>query len=248
MFKDEVRRSLSLVFLMAAFLPALAAPAANPVLEQAAQDLRQGAVTLDVSSLERTRATLGRLMKAQPRDPAVALQLARADDYLATAYQLRGNRRQVAQALKAAASEAQRAVALQPKNAVAHALYSDLLGRRLSQGGMLAAIRNGPRLGPKLNAELEAALQLNPHNPFVLECEGRKFLFAPRLFGGDVNKAVERFRQAAALAPDNPEALTWLGTALAAQGNRQQARQQFEQALKISPHYALARHELDGLK
>lgn len=237
----SIRLSAPIAILLAALTQTLASPAANPALEQAGQDLRQGAITLDVSTLQHARAELDQLARTQPQDSNVALQLARADNYLAAAYQLRGDRSQFAQALKTATNEVRQAISLDPKSAVAHAMYADLMGWRLSQGGMILAIRNGPTLGPKLNGELATALQLSPHNAYVLECMGRKYLYAPRMFGGDVNKAVESFRQAAALAPGDPEALTWLGTALAAQGSKQQARQEFENALKISPQFALAR-------
>ena len=52
---------------------------------------------------------------------------------------------------------------------------------------------SGMKYGPKANAETERAFQLDPNNAQAFAVIGRKYYFAPSMFGGDLNKAIESF-------------------------------------------------------
>ena len=58
---------------------------------------------------------------------------------------------------------------------------------------------------------------------------------------GRVAEAVEQFRQALVLQPDNAPVHYNLGNALAQLGKRQEAIAEYEQALKLEPNMADAR-------
>src|SRR5215472_9447326 len=51
----------------------------------------------------------------------------------------------------------------------------------------------GPKFGPKVSEENKRAMALDDHNPQVCASQGRQYLMAPKMFGGDVSKAIENF-------------------------------------------------------
>jgi len=83
------------------------------------------------------------------------------------------------------------------KSADAHSLLANLYGRKISLGGFLA----GPRFGARIVAENKKALELAPNDALVYASLGRQYLYAPKMFGGDVGKAIENFLKAAQLDP-----------------------------------------------
>ncbi|HEY1401236.1 MAG TPA: hypothetical protein VF953_06585 [Terriglobales bacterium] len=55
-------------------------------------------------------------------------------------------------------------------------------GNKIGFGGTFA----GSRYGPKLNAEHERALQLDPNYPHAYLVMGHKYFFTPQMFGGNL--------------------------------------------------------------
>jgi len=94
------------------------------------------------------------------------------------------------QALEDAIAAVQHCIGSDDKSADAHSLLADLYGRKISLGGCLA----GPRFGPKIDAENKKALELAPGNVRVYASLGRQYLYAPKMFGGNIDKAIENFR------------------------------------------------------
>jgi tetratricopeptide (TPR) repeat protein len=62
------------------------------------------------------------------------------------------------------------------------------------------------------------------------------------------DKAIALYRDGLALCPDDDIAHYELGKTLALAGRADEARQEFEAALKINPGFVEAKHELDGLE
>ena len=65
---------------------------------------------------------------------------------------------------------------------------------------------------------------------------------------GDTSQAIEHYRRSLAIAPRNVVARTNLGIALTRMGRLQDARAEFEEALRVMPSYAPAAHNLEVLK
>jgi tetratricopeptide (TPR) repeat protein len=213
----------------------------DPSDAEALKDLDAAASTLDFNLLARARDTFRRLSASPEANPQNFFQWARADYYLASYYELLAkNRKAFAQAVDAAIHHAERAVEMEPNDSDAHALLGDLYGRKIGLGGFFT----GLKYGPKGINQIHEALKLNPHNAYAYDCMGRRYLFAPRAFGGDIQKAVENFRKAVDINPNYDEGFVWLGIGYEVQGNVEQARQEFERALKINPLNAHARFEL----
>ena len=68
------------------------------------------------------------------------------------------------------------------------------------------------QFGPRANAEIQRAFQLNLGNAQVFAVVRRKYVYAQSRFDGDLDKAIESFKKAFALDPRNDEDVVWLAT------------------------------------
>jgi tetratricopeptide (TPR) repeat protein len=141
-------------------------------------------------------------------------------------------------------SHLKRAVDLDAQMADAWALLAGCYGRMMGMNPM-----KGMSLGPKANEAIEQAKTLAPKNPRVWIVSGTHDFYTPRLFGGDKERALEKFKKAARLAEQDPvddplmpdwghaEAHAWIGIAHMNAERYDQARTAFEAALDINPDY-----------
>jgi len=139
-----------------------------------------------------------------------------------------------------AVADAQKAAALNDRSAEAHALLGDLYGAKIS--GMIS----GMKFGPKANAETQRALQLDPNDALAHAAQGRKYLFSPSAFGGDIDKAIESFKHAVALDPHSDEDYVWLAKAYRKKGDAAQEKEAIAQALRLSPRSVFAQRVQSG--
>jgi tetratricopeptide (TPR) repeat protein len=131
-----------------------------------------------------------------------------------------------------------------PKMADAWALLSACYGQMMGIHPM-----KGMSLGPKADKALEKAQVSAPQNPRVWIISGTQDYFTPGVFGGEKERALEKFEKAVWLAeqetvedplmPDwgHTEAHAWIGIAHMNAKRCDQARTAFETALDISPDY-----------
>jgi len=63
----------------------------------------------------------------------------------------------------------------------------------------------------------------------------RPMLMAPKMFGGDVGKAVESFQKSLAIDPAQDETWVWLAKALEKQRDRSKAHDAIQDALSLNP-------------
>jgi tetratricopeptide (TPR) repeat protein len=126
----------------------------------------------------------------------------------------------------------------EPEKALAHLTEAARLDPesptiRFSRGWMLQRVG---RIGDSL-PDLEAANRMSPGNVRILDLIGLAHL------AGDRPKEAEKsFRDALAIAPDDPEVVLHTGRALMAQGREQEAQEFLERYRKIRPQ------ELPGLR
>ncbi len=107
----------------------------------------------------------------------------------------------------------------------------------------------GRTLGPKSEKALKMAKELAPENPRVWLISGQQDYFTPEQYGGDKERALNKFQKAARLAEqetvDDPlhpswghvEAYFWLGYAHLQAERYEQARTALEKALDVNPNY-----------
>jgi len=133
----------------------------------------------------------------------------------------------------------------------ATALRGAVTGQLAGAGGMINAMRMGPRSFKLLDEAVAAA----PRDPRVALLNGMSRLNAPRAVGGGPSKGEAELRRAVALfATDKPtggtptwgrvDAHIWLGIALQELGRRDEARSEFQRALALAPGHAWVTLEL----
>src|SRR6266850_3123999 len=103
---------------------------------------------------------------------------------------MRKDKKPAAAAVEKAIEAVQHSIQLNEKSANAHSLLADLYGRKISFGMAMFA---GPEYGPKVQAENQRALELDPNSASAFASRGRQYLETPRMFGGDVDKAIGDF-------------------------------------------------------
>lgn len=204
--------------------------------------LEEGRTTLDEKSLLASRDAYTQLTQKDPNNALNFYQLARANGYLVEAYDAHGNKKAADKSLDAAIAAVERSIALNDKSADAHSLLADFYGRRISLGGFMV----GMRFGPKSDAENKKALALEPNNPRVAASLGRQYLHAPKMFGGDVDKAIASFRKATTLDPANDENWVWLAIACRTKGDQAAADKAIKEALRLNPRGVFAQHIAAG--
>jgi tetratricopeptide (TPR) repeat protein len=160
--------------------------------------------------------------------------LARCEFYLAKAEVLQKNQEAADKWEDAAIADVQHAIALNDRSADAHALLSDLDGSKIH--GMIS----GMHFGPKANTEIQRTFQLDPNCPQAFTVIGRKYLYSPRVFGGDIEKAIDSFKKATAIDPSNDEAFVWLAIAYRKKGEVERAHPALSVALHLNSRSVFA--------
>ena len=188
--------------------------------------------THDEKQLQCVRTQLTQRVAENPNDAVSYYNLARVQSYLLDVYEMRKEKRTAAAEVDRAIEAAQRSLALKDKSADAHSLLADLYGRKIALGnGMFA----GPKFAPKVKEENAKALALDDKNPRVWASLGRQYLMAPKMFGGDVAKAVESFQKSLSIDPSQDDTWVWLARTFAKQGDKPHAHEAIQRALELNP-------------
>ena len=240
-----LRCALVVILLLPVFSPAghaqsrSSAPGGGIQL-QAERELNEGRTTLDPGALAVARNAFSNCIQEDPRSDACYYGRARAWLYEARAQTFAHHAEAAAGAIDHAIPDAQKAIALDGRFADAHALLSDLYGQKIT------GAFSGMRYGPKANEESSRALQLDPNNAQAYAVLGRKYLYAPAMFGGSIDKAIESFRRATALDPRSDEDYVWLAMACRKKGDTAGAQQALAQALRLNSRSVFARRVQSG--
>ena len=238
---SAVTTQLVLVLCIVATCPA---QTGDPALDDGLRLLEEGRTTLEDAPLSQARDYFAKLTQQHPDKATYFYELARVSAYRCEAHSAHGNKKNAEHALEDAIANVEQSLRLNEKSADAHSLLADLYGRKIGFGiGMFA----GPKFGPKLKAENQRAQELDGNNPRVFASLGRQYLNAPKMFGGDIDKAIESFRKSTQLDPRSDETFVWLAIALRKKGDATGAGQAFEQALRLNPRSAFAK-QLQGSK
>ena len=217
------------------------AQAPDAILTDGVRLLEEGRTTLEEKPLTDAKNYFSHLVQTNKK-PAYFYQLARANSYLVESYAARHENKHAEQALEDAIAAVQHCLELDDKSADAHSLLANLFGRKISLGGFLA----GPRFGPRIVAENKKALDLAPNDALVYASLGRQYLYAPKMFGGDVAKAIENFIKASQLDPNSDENFVWLAIAYRKGGDAPNSEKALRQAMQLNPRSAFAKATAEG--
>ena len=229
----------NLIFLAFALvcLTALCFAQTDPVLDQGLHLLEEGRTTLHDAALTQARDYFAKLTQEHANNAVYFYQLARVDQYRCNAYLQHGDKKNAQRALDSAIATVQQSIKLNDNSADAHSLLADLYGQKI---GMGVAMFAGPKFGPKVKAENERAMAIDAKNPRVYASLGRQYYMAPKMFGGDNEKAIESFRKSTELDPQFDETYVWLAMALRKKGDAAGAEQALQTALKLNPQSVFA--------
>ena len=228
-----------LVFLSLASIGTAQSTSPNTEVAAALNLLEEGRTLLDDNLLSQARDVLTRLAQQHPDNATNFFQLARADRYRVEAYSIHRDNKNAERALDEAIANIQQSLKVNEKSAEAHSLLADLYGRKISFGIAMFA---GPKYGPKIQAEDQRALELDPNNAAAFASRGRQFLESPKMFGGDLDRAVADFRKATQLDPKSDETFVWLAIALRKKGDDAAADAAVREALRLNPRSVFANH------
>jgi cytochrome c-type biogenesis protein CcmH/NrfG len=188
--------------------------------------------THDEKQLQSLKTQLEQKIVQSPNDAGNYLDLARVQEYLLDDYEMRKDKKAAGDAVDKAIDAAQRSIQLNDKSADTHSLLADLYGRKISLGNAMFA---GPKFGPKVKEENAKAMALDDKNPRVWASLGRQCLMAPKMFGGDVTKAIESLEKSVALDPRQDETYVWLAKAYKKHGDKSKAQDAIQHALILNP-------------
>lgn len=231
------------------FAPPAVAQEVDSLILKGKRLLQQGYNQSDFDQLHRARALFFRATEGQARTALAHYYVGLARYRAANLVQ--DDEDQTLRYVNDAINHLQKATELKPDLADARALLSGLYGLKIGLKPFKAM-----SLGPKSNRAMERAKELAPNNPRVVLIDGTGDYFKPGMFGGDKERALEKFERAAQLAEqeqvDDPllpswghaEACAWIGYAHMEAGRTKEARQAFEHALEINPDYGWVKEVL----
>ncbi len=210
----------------------------DPELAEGLRLLEEGRTTLAEKALSDARDYFLKFTQKNPGSAIYFYELARVDQYRCNAADLRKDSKAAMAAMEAAISEAIEAIKLNEASAEEHSLLADLYGRRIGLGGFMA----GPRFGPKIGAENKRALELDSNIARVLASVGRQYLMAPKMFGGDLDKAIANLQKSTERGPQADDTFVWLAIAERKKGNADAANQSLDEALRLNPRSVFAQN------
>ena len=151
--------------------------------------------------------------------------------------------------LEGADKDLREVIRMDVKSAEARALLASVNGYRIRAGG------NAMELGAEAQELLAAAGRLEPNNPRVLLEQGINTFHVPAEYGGSAERAEALLRQALASFEREPagrpwpnwgrfDAHVWLGQVLAARSDKDGARAEYDQALKLVPDSGYVKYKL----
>lgn len=112
-------------------------------------------------------------------------------------------------------------------------------------GQAIVDITSGLNYGAKAKDAVNRAVEKAPKSSAVYVARGVGNFYLPAMLGGGPKPAIDDFRKAIQLDPNNAEAYLWLGVSLHKDNQDAEARKAFQKSLALDPRRVWAKQQLD---
>jgi tetratricopeptide (TPR) repeat protein len=110
----------------------------------------------------------------------------------------------------------------------------------------------GMTLGSQSGKHISKALELDSSSALAWRQDASSKYFTPKMWGGDINQAIQEFEKAIQLFEAQNQtkdwvyldAMAWLGIAYSKTGQKDKAKEIFEKALQIEPNFTWVKNSL----
>jgi tetratricopeptide (TPR) repeat protein len=197
----------------------------------------------DRAALEKSAAALQAEAEKSPNDADRWIQAATAYSYLAeVTYEVR-DKSASERAAEAGVRDADKAIALNGKNADYYRVLGTLCGQVIPANPIMGALAYGKRA----KEALDKALEMDPKSARAHVAHGVGFYYLPASFGGGPENAMKDYKEAIALDPKSADAYLWLGIAEAKEHHTPQAREALTKSLQLEPDRVWTKQQLEKL-
>ena len=197
----------------------------------------------DRAGLEKATTALQAEAEKSPNDANRWYQAAIGYSYIAeVAYELR-DKGASQRAAEAGVKDAEKAIALNGKNADYYRVLGTLCGQVIPANPLMGALTYGKRA----KEALDKAIALDPKSAKAYVAHGVGFYYLPTNFGGGPENAMKDYQQAIALDPKSAEAYLWMGIARSKQHQYAEARAALTKSLELDPDRVWTKQQLDKL-
>ncbi len=194
----------------------------------------------DRPALEKQISELTAAAQKVPHDAEAQYRVALACSYLAEVSLELRDKSQAERAAKSGIEAAERAIAINPKNAEYYRVMGTLCGQ-VVPANLLFALTYGKRA----REAIDKALELDPKSAQAYLARGVGNYYLPEAMGGGTAVAIPDFRKAAELAPASGEIYLWLGLALRKEHHNAEARQAFTKSLELDAARVWTKQQLE---
>jgi tetratricopeptide (TPR) repeat protein len=194
----------------------------------------------DRAALEKQISDLSAAAQKAPHDAEAQYRVALASSYLAEVSLELHDKSQAERAARAGIEAAERAIAINSKNAEYYRVLGTLCGQ-VVPASMLSAFSYGKRA----REAIDKALELDPKSSEAYLARGVGNYYLPDALGGGASLAIPDFRKAANLDPASGEPWLWLGLALRKEHHNAEAREAFEKGMRLDPARIWIKLQLD---
>ena len=195
----------------------------------------------DRGALQKMTADLRAAADKAPNDADAHYKAALAASYLGEISLELKDKAGAEHAAEAGVHMAERAIALQPKNAEYYRVLGTLCGQAIPAVSMLNALSYGKRAKEAINK----AMELDPKSARVHQAEGVGNYYLPQALGGGPELAEKDFRKAIELDPKSADSYLWLGLTLRKLHRNGEARQALQKAVDLDPQRIWLKEQLE---
>jgi len=226
---------LAVLILAISILAFSAKPQAGLNIKEA--DVEKYSSSFDQQALQKILSDYNNLNDKSKLKPTDYYLLARTCEGLLSYYEAYDNEQEVTKIALLGTELAQKAIELDNTLSDAHRVLSRFLAKQLNWGNIY-------QLGPKVLDELDRAVKTDPHNYRATLGKVVVYLYAPPMFGGNVDLAIQKLNEFTDKYPAFEDGFLNLGIAYKVKGNTIKAKEIFESVLSRNPSNLTAKKEL----